>query len=420
MHLKRSKIIAVFVSIILVLSNVSVLDNIKYVKASDIPSIEYSTHVQDIGWQKSVKDGELAGTTGKAKRIEAIRIQTNNDNLGVSYSTHVQNVGWTDYVGRGVQSGTVGENKRVEAIAITLTGSEAKNYDIYYRVHVQNIGWLGWAKNGANAGTCGYQYRIEGIEIKTVAKGDAAPGSTNNSFYKKGASTIVTPSEPEKPKDNTEDPTYGTIEDGVYYPDIPSSNHFNIYTMDELDLDELLGDDQVYAVEDGMITTPNDVGKTAKEVFGNKVTKDGMYFNRTLSYGLTLNMRKGMYVDYDSTGYLYNYINLLNSGAIEYDNLSSIAMDNEDDYKYYDKEGRALNVEKISCRFRAMNTELADLSEITEMVNDIYYSEDEEPDWPDWHYNPKLTEEVFLVFYNSKEEKNEIVRYWILYDWILD
>ena len=34
----------------------------------------YEAHVQDIGWQGIRKDGEMAGTTGQSKRIEAVRI----------------------------------------------------------------------------------------------------------------------------------------------------------------------------------------------------------------------------------------------------------------------------------------------------------------------------------------------------------
>jgi uncharacterized protein YjdB len=38
-------------------------------------SIRYAAHVQDIGWQPAVIDGQAAGTTGLAKRMEAIRIE---------------------------------------------------------------------------------------------------------------------------------------------------------------------------------------------------------------------------------------------------------------------------------------------------------------------------------------------------------
>lgn len=82
-------------------------------------------------------------------------------------------------------SGTSGQSKRLEAIQIRLTGEMANHYDVYYRVHAQQFGWLGWAKNGESAGTAGYSYRLEGIEVRLVPKGEAAPGSTANSFHQR-------------------------------------------------------------------------------------------------------------------------------------------------------------------------------------------------------------------------------------------
>ena len=38
----------------------------------------YKTHVQDIGWQENVQDGETSGTTKEGKRIEAIQISLGN------------------------------------------------------------------------------------------------------------------------------------------------------------------------------------------------------------------------------------------------------------------------------------------------------------------------------------------------------
>ena len=37
--------------------------------------IKYPPHVQTYGWLDWVKDGELAGTTGESKRLEAIEIK---------------------------------------------------------------------------------------------------------------------------------------------------------------------------------------------------------------------------------------------------------------------------------------------------------------------------------------------------------
>ena len=152
------------------------------------PSVIYKSHVQDYGDQEWVSDGQLSGTEGKSKRMEAIYINLASQPYtgNIEYQSHVQDYGWEkDWKKNGALSGTEGESKRLEAIRIRLTGEMAKHYDIYYRVHAQNFGWLGWAKNGANAGTAGYSYRLEAIQIKIVPKGQAAPGSTANTFKQK-------------------------------------------------------------------------------------------------------------------------------------------------------------------------------------------------------------------------------------------
>ena len=76
-----------------------------------------------------------------------------------------------DWRSDGEMAGTSGESKRLEAIHIRLTGDIANYYDIYYRVHVQTIGWQDWVKNGETAGTEGHSYRLEAIEIKLVFQG---------------------------------------------------------------------------------------------------------------------------------------------------------------------------------------------------------------------------------------------------------
>ena len=66
---KRKKIIVIcaFLLISFIIPN--------KVKAKESASVKYQTHVQDIGWQTQVKDGEIAGTEGQSKRLEAIKIQ---------------------------------------------------------------------------------------------------------------------------------------------------------------------------------------------------------------------------------------------------------------------------------------------------------------------------------------------------------
>lgn len=144
----------------------------------------YSTHVQSDGWQAAKANGEISGTTGEAKRLEAIKIQLSNigDTGSVQYSTHVQSNGWKNWVSDGAIGGTTGEAKRMEAIRIRLTGEAANHYDIYYRVHTQTYGWLDWAKNGEIAGTTDGARRMEAIQIKLVSKGSPAPGSTVQAY----------------------------------------------------------------------------------------------------------------------------------------------------------------------------------------------------------------------------------------------
>ena len=152
------------------------------------PSVNYSTHVQDIGWQGYVKDGSTAGTTGQSKRLEAIRIKLSNNtsyNGTIQYQTHIQDIGWQGWKMNDDTSGTSGQSKRLEAIRIKLTDELAENYDIYYRVHSQEFGWLGWTKNGESAGTAGYSYRLEAIEVKLVEKGGKAPGSTERPYIQR-------------------------------------------------------------------------------------------------------------------------------------------------------------------------------------------------------------------------------------------
>ena len=140
--------------------------------------VSYKTHVQTFGWQDFVMNGSLSGTTGKAKRLEGIKIMVQgNDNLGIQYTTHCQTYGWLPWSANGELNGTEGEAKRLEAIKIQLTGTQAEKYDVYYRVHAQSYGWLNWAKNGEASGTAGYAKRLEGIQIVVVEKGSKAPGN---------------------------------------------------------------------------------------------------------------------------------------------------------------------------------------------------------------------------------------------------
>ena len=153
--------------------------------------VGYQTHVQDIGTQDYVYDGAMAGASGQAKRMESIRIKlpsTMASEGKIEYKSHIENIGWEkSWKKTGELSGTTGKSLRLEAIQIKLSGDIAEKYDVYYRVHAENFGWLGWAKNGEKSGTEGYAYRLEALQIKLVPKGTENPELPTPASAKKEA-----------------------------------------------------------------------------------------------------------------------------------------------------------------------------------------------------------------------------------------
>ena len=137
-------------------------------------SIIYQAHCQDIGWQTSVSNGSIAGTTGKSLRLECLRVKVTGVGGGIRISTHQANVGWVSFTsassGNWATSGTTGQSRAIEAVKLELYGEVANQYNITYRVHSQNIGWGNFVTNGAVAGTTGRSLRAEAIEIKLIQK----------------------------------------------------------------------------------------------------------------------------------------------------------------------------------------------------------------------------------------------------------
>ena len=163
-------------------------------------SIHYQSHVQTYGWQGWVSDGGLSGTSGEAKRLEGIKITLSNKDYSgsIRYTTHVQTYGWQGDVNNpntwkkeGEMAGTSGESKRLEAFCLKLTGDLEKHYDVYYRTHVQHFGWLGWAKNGEKCGTTGFSYRMEALQIVLVKKGSKAPAANYGGIVSKDSRACV-------------------------------------------------------------------------------------------------------------------------------------------------------------------------------------------------------------------------------------
>lgn len=117
--------------------------------------LKYRVHQQAAGWLPAVHDGQVAGITGNALRVEALKI-TPPEGVELEVLLHIQGIG--DKVWRGIRKGkssgtassandpiigTVGKKKRIEGISIEVTknsNAKLKGKTLYYRVHIQKQG----------------------------------------------------------------------------------------------------------------------------------------------------------------------------------------------------------------------------------------------------------------------------------------
>ncbi len=110
------------------------------------------------------------GIVSKLKEIYSTSASTPTPkptlNDGVIYQTHIENIGWQDWKSNGEVSGTQGKSKQLEAIQIELENAEG--YSIEYRTHVENIGWQDWKSNGEVSGTEGQSKQLEAIQIRLI------------------------------------------------------------------------------------------------------------------------------------------------------------------------------------------------------------------------------------------------------------
>lgn len=145
-------------------------------------AIRYRTHVQDIGWQDWKTSGQIAGTTGQAKRTEAVQISLNqpvSEYYDIAYRAHIQGIGWQDWVTTGQVAGTTGQAKRLEALQVKLVpkkisqgSTSPSNAGFSYRSHIQSFGWLGYVPNQAISCVTGLSMRLKAFEMLYQGKKD--------------------------------------------------------------------------------------------------------------------------------------------------------------------------------------------------------------------------------------------------------
>jgi len=138
-------------------------------------SVEYQVHVEGYGWTEWKKNGQVAGTIGESRRVEAIRFRLigkpENEEIFLHGNAHVENIGWLGFVPENEVCGTTGEARKLEALQMALVGNDSMKYSVQFRVsNAQDVGKLGWAKDGEFAGTEGAGLRAEAIQILITAK----------------------------------------------------------------------------------------------------------------------------------------------------------------------------------------------------------------------------------------------------------
>jgi hypothetical protein len=100
----------------------------------------YRVHVEGTGWGNELCDGTLVGTVGQSRRLEAvqIRLAQKGPYAHVQYRAHVQDVGWQPFIIDGqtcsvnahcatnlcfngtCAAGTTGQARRLEALQIVV------------------------------------------------------------------------------------------------------------------------------------------------------------------------------------------------------------------------------------------------------------------------------------------------------------
>ena len=132
--------------------------------------IKYHAHCQTVGDLATVRDGQVAGTIGYGKRLEALVIDALPEGWELEAVAHVQGVGWRTY--RGIKNGvkvligTKGEGRRIEALGFRVVkrpvGDERK---LHFQVHQQHYSWKADTLEGYTSGSDGEAMRVEAVKI---------------------------------------------------------------------------------------------------------------------------------------------------------------------------------------------------------------------------------------------------------------
>ncbi|MFD0587223.1 RICIN domain-containing protein [Paenibacillus sp. GCM10027627] len=150
--------------------------SINSISVLTLPRLSYIAHFDNTGWVGPFYDGDTAYSG--SNYLQAITFQVEDTFIlppgtQLQYRAYVQGIGWQSWVSEGEMAGTVGQHRRLEALEMRLLN--APNHQIRYRSFVQVDGHQDWKQNGETSGTTGQNKKIYNFQagfdvIPNVAK----------------------------------------------------------------------------------------------------------------------------------------------------------------------------------------------------------------------------------------------------------
>lgn len=134
--------------------------------------VRYHAHCQTVGDLAAVRDGQVAGLTGAAKRLEQIVIEDLPEGWEVDAFFHQQKSGWRTVAGitkancKSRPIGDKGKALRIEAIGFRVVKKPAgDNRTLRFQVHQQTHGWKAETAAPYFSGSDGESKRLEAVRL---------------------------------------------------------------------------------------------------------------------------------------------------------------------------------------------------------------------------------------------------------------
>jgi hypothetical protein len=131
--------------------------------------LTYRSHAANIGWLPFVWNGDISGTVGQSRRLEAISMQmSQTSGLHVCYQAKIVGIPEWAAACNGSIAGTTGQSRALEAIRITVNNVPQFGGNVctvVYQTYMAGIGWTDAAINGGDAGLPGQGRAVEAIRV---------------------------------------------------------------------------------------------------------------------------------------------------------------------------------------------------------------------------------------------------------------